>query len=89
MTTAKLNPLSRPAAAPGLCACLDDLQQPKTVERAFISATVDQTVSQGSYVALSRTRHELKIFAEDADFSWLKPKRAMSSGNPVELLAPG
>lgn len=61
--------------------------QGKTADRAFVSSTVDATVSQESlYVAISRTRHDLKIFAEDVDFLMERAGESSVQRNPVELL---
>jgi len=61
--------------------------QGKTADHALISSTVDATVSQESiYVAISRTRHDLKIFAEDLEFLMEHAQESSVQRNPLELL---
>jgi len=61
--------------------------QGKTADHVLISSTVDQTVSQESvYVAISRTRHDLKIFAEDVEFLVEQAQQSSAQENPIELL---
>ncbi|HEY9847408.1 MAG TPA: DUF3854 domain-containing protein, partial [Candidatus Caenarcaniphilales bacterium] len=61
--------------------------QGKTADYALLSSTVDQTVNQESvYVAISRTRYNLKIFAEDPEFLMEQAQHSNAQQNPIELL---
>lgn len=59
--------------------------QGKTAERVLMAA--DRTASKESfYVAVSRVKHELKIYAADLDQLATLAERSRANQNPVELL---
>jgi conjugative relaxase-like TrwC/TraI family protein len=61
--------------------------QGKTAERVLISSTVDGTVSQESvYVAISRAKHDLQIFAEDRKFLFEQAEESNVQETVLELL---
>ncbi|MBW4639014.1 MAG: relaxase domain-containing protein [Gloeocapsa sp. UFS-A4-WI-NPMV-4B04] len=61
--------------------------QGKTADRVLISSTVDRTVSQESlYVAVSRAKHDLQIFAEDRSFLFEQAEESNAQETVLELL---
>ncbi len=61
--------------------------QGKTADRVLISSTVDGTVSQESvYVAISRAKHDLRIFAEDREFLFEQAQSSNAQETVLELL---
>jgi conjugative relaxase-like TrwC/TraI family protein len=61
--------------------------QGKTAGRVLISATVDRTVSQQSvYVAISRAKQDLKIYAQDKQKFLESAQESAAQENPRELL---
>ncbi len=63
--------------------------QGKTADRVLVSSTVDQTVSQESvYVAISRAKYDLKIYAESIDFLLEEAQESKAQETVLELLQP-
>ncbi len=62
---------------------------PVTVNRVLISSTVDATVSQESvYVAISRAKYDLKIYAEDINYLLEEAQESKAQETVLELLQP-
>lgn len=62
--------------------------QGKTADRVMVSATNDKTLSQESfYVAASRVKNDLKIYAQDKEGLLAKAKESRSQQNPLDNLA--
>ncbi len=63
--------------------------QGKTADRVLVSSTVDATVSQESvYVAISRAKYDLKIYAENVDFLLEQAQESKAQKTVLELLQP-
>ncbi|PSB30093.1 AAA family ATPase [Chlorogloea sp. CCALA 695] len=63
--------------------------QGKTADRVLVSSTVDPTVSQESvYVAISRAKYDLKIYAEDIDYLLEQAQESKAQETVLELLQP-
>jgi len=63
--------------------------QGKTADRVLISSTVDATVSSESvYVAISRAKYDLKIYAENVDFLLEQAQKSKAQETVLELLQP-
>ncbi len=61
--------------------------QGKTADRVLVSSTKDRTVSQESlYVAISRAKHDLQIFAEDRSFLFEQAQESNAQETVLELL---
>ncbi|NET37405.1 MAG: relaxase domain-containing protein, partial [Cyanothece sp. SIO1E1] len=61
--------------------------QGKTASRVLISASADRTVGRESfYVAISRAKHDLKIYAEDKQKLVGQAQESRAKENPLELL---
>lgn len=61
--------------------------QGKTADRVLISSTVDLTVSQESfYVAISRAKHDLQIFAEDREWMFEQAQHSNAQETALSLL---
>ncbi len=63
--------------------------QGKTADRVLVSSTVDATVSQESvYVAISRAKYDLKIYAENIDYLLEQAQESKAQETVLELLQP-
>jgi ATP-dependent exoDNAse (exonuclease V) alpha subunit len=63
--------------------------QGKTADRVLVSSTVDPTVSTESvYVAISRAKYDLKIYAENIDFLLEEAQESKAQETVLELLQP-
>jgi conjugative relaxase-like TrwC/TraI family protein len=63
--------------------------QGKTANRVLVSSTVDATVSSESvYVAISRAKYDLKIYAENVDFLLEQAQESKAQKTVLELLRP-
>ncbi|MBA2376558.1 MAG: DUF3854 domain-containing protein, partial [Rubrobacter sp.] len=63
--------------------------QGKTADRVLVSSTVDPTVSTESvYVAISRAKYDLKIYAENIDFLLESALESKAQETVLELLQP-
>ncbi len=63
--------------------------QGKTANRVMVSSTVDLTVSQESvYVAISRAKYDLKIYAENVEFLLEQSQESKAQETVLELLQP-
>jgi hypothetical protein len=61
--------------------------QGKTADRVLVSSTIDRTVSQESlYVAVSRAKHDLQIFAEDRKFLFEQAQESNAQETVLKLL---
>lgn len=61
--------------------------QGKTANRVIVSATSDKTLSKESfYVAASRAKYNLKIYAQDKDKLLTKVQQSRSQKNPLDVL---
>ena len=61
--------------------------QGKTADRVLVSSTVDRTLSQESfYVAISRAKHDLQIFAQDREFLFEQAQESHAQETVLELL---
>lgn len=61
--------------------------QGKTAEQVIISASADRTLSKESfYVAVSRAKFDLKIYAEDETKLFEKAQESRAKENPIEAL---
>jgi len=63
--------------------------QGKTADRVLVSSTVDATVSSESvYVAISRAKYDLKIYAENVDYLLEQAQESKAQETVLELLQP-
>jgi len=63
--------------------------QGKTANRVLVSSTVDATVSQESvYVAISRAKYDLKIYAENINYLLEEAQESKAQETVLELLQP-
>jgi len=63
--------------------------QGKTADRVLVSSTVDATVSTESvYVAISRAKYDLKIYAENLDYLLEQAQESKAQETVLELLQP-
>jgi conjugative relaxase-like TrwC/TraI family protein len=63
--------------------------QGKTADRVLISSTVDATVSTESvYVAISRAKHDLKIYAENVEFLLEQAQESKAQETVWEVMHP-
>ncbi len=63
--------------------------QGKTANRVLVSSTCDATVSSESvYVAISRAKYDLKIYAEDIDYLLEQAQESKAQKTVLELLQP-
>jgi hypothetical protein len=63
--------------------------QGKTAERVLVSSTADRTVSQESfYVAVSRAKYDLQIFAQSREFLLEQAQQSNAQETVLELLQP-
>ncbi|PSB24310.1 AAA family ATPase, partial [Chlorogloea sp. CCALA 695] len=63
--------------------------QGKTADRVLVSSTCDATVSSESvYVAISRAKYDLKIYAENVDFLLEQAQESKAQKTVLELLQP-
>jgi conjugative relaxase-like TrwC/TraI family protein len=63
--------------------------QGKTANRVLVSSTVDATVSSESvYVAISRAKYDLRIYAENVDFLLEQAQESKAQKTVLELLQP-